>query len=97
MPRRSRDSDGSRTTLAWSGLLFSLLPLAGEIAVWSSFQGFVLILAQENTWPGSDQYGARAVMLAPMLVAYLVVCRLNHSHPQASQRPESPMQRRPSG
>ena len=64
--------------LLWSGLLFFIFPLAGEVIVWMSFHGFGLSLAQERVWPRADQYGIYAVILLPQVFSYLLVRRLGH-------------------
>ena len=70
---------GSRSPiLIWSGLLFVVFPLVGEIMVWLMFQILGLSLAQERVWPGADQYGVYAVILLPRIVSYLLVRRLGH-------------------
>ena len=64
--------------LLWSGLLFFIFPLAGEVIVWMSFQILGLSLAQERVWPGADHYGVYAVILLPRIVSYLLIRRLGH-------------------
>ena len=77
-PRQGGDT-GSRTPiLVWSGLLFFIFPLAGEIVVWLSFQILGLSWAHKRVWPGADQYGALAVILVPLILSYLTVRRLDH-------------------
>ena len=75
---RYRNTDDKRPILVWSGLLFFVFPLAGEIVVWLSFQSFGLTWAHENEWPGSDRYGVYPVILVPQVVSYLLVRRLDH-------------------
>ena len=73
-----RDTERRGPILVWSGLLFFVFPLVGEIVVWLSFQGLGISWAHERVWPGADQYGALAVILAPLALSYLLVRRLDH-------------------
>ena len=68
----------SDAILLWSGLLFFIFSLAGEVVVWMSFQILGLSWAQERVWPGADQYGVFAVILVPQVFSYLLVRRLGH-------------------
>ena len=76
-PQQNGGTDSRTPTVVWSGLLFFVFPLVGEIIVWLSFQVFGLSWAQERAWPGADQYGAFAVILAPLALSYLPVRRLS--------------------
>ena len=76
--KQFRDTDDGTHVLLWSGLLFFVFPLVGEIIVWLSFQVFGLSWAYEHVWPRADQYGAFAVILVPLILSYLPVRGLDH-------------------
>ncbi|MCY4654638.1 MAG: hypothetical protein OXC95_15915 [Dehalococcoidia bacterium] len=76
--KQFRDTSDETPVLFWSGLLFLIFPMAGEVVVWLSFQILGLSWAQERVWPGADQYGLLAVILVPLILSYVPVRRLDH-------------------